>query len=157
MKTLIVYATRTGMTRRAAEILAEALNADTVMITDGKDRRGFFGFCAAAVAGLRKTLPSLLPVGFPAPLGSYDRVVVCTPVWSENVCPLARAFLTAYREQLPPTVCYLVTHMAPAPYDKPIAALDSLTGKPATAVLSVQTKNHDWEADVRAYAKSLTA
>lgn len=153
MKTLCVYFTRTGLTKQIAGEIASATGADMLCITDGKDRSGFFGYIAAAVVGLRKNLPDLLAYTPALPMDEYDRVVVAAPIWCENVCPMARKFLqeNSFRGE----VAYVITHMSPLPYDKPIAKLANYAGKQPLAVLSVQTKNYDWTQDVRSFVEKI--
>ena len=155
MKTLCVYYSRTGMTEQIAREIAAGCGADLLRITDGKDRSGFFGYCAAAMAGLRKKLPVLQPYSLPAPLAEYDRVIVLSPIWCENVCPVIRAFLAAEKEQLRGEVYGVITHMSALPYDKPRAALAHSLGREALPGLSVQTRKHDWHAEVQNFIAGL--
>ena len=46
-----------------------------------------------------------------------------------------------------------MTHMAKNDYMDRIRALDSLLGRPSKGQLSLQTKNHDYLGDVRAFAE----
>lgn len=155
MKTLVVYCTRTGLTQTIAEKIAKETKADLCFVTDGKDYDGFFGYIKAAVVGLRKTLPELLPVEMKAPLQEYDRVIVCAPIWCEDVSPVARQFLLQNKDEITGDICFVITHMSALSYDAKTQALSELLGKAPKAVLSVQTKNHDYMQDTENFIKRI--
>lgn len=155
MKTLCVYATRTGHSKKIAEEIAEKLGAELLCVTDGKDYRGAWGYLVAAVVGLRKKLPALLPYQTEMPLKEYDRVITVTPIWCENLCPTVRAFLLENREELCGEWIPVVTHMSGLPYDEPARRLSQALGKPFAAFLSLQTKNHNWCPEVEEFLGGL--
>ena len=154
MKTLCVYCTRSGLTEKLALEAAAKTDAETVKITDGKDRSGGWGYFCAAVAGLRRKLPELLPFETALPLSAYDRVILAAPIWSENVCPLLRRFLADHGKELTGRVYLLITHMSDQPYAKKIERLNDLLGKAPDGVLSVSTVG-DHEAETAAFLETL--
>ena len=91
MKTLVVYFTRTGYTRRVAEQLAAALGDATLCpITELRSRAGFFGYqrcLIEAVFGLDADIepPAHDPAG-------YDLVLLGTPIWGWHLASPVRAF-----------------------------------------------------------------
>ena len=88
-KVLVIFYSRTGATRRLAEALANALQADIEPITDRINRSGIFGYLRSVAESLQKRGASIEPMKTdPA---SYDLVVIGTPVWG---CPYKR-----YRRQ----------------------------------------------------------
>jgi len=105
-KVLVVYYSRTGATRRLAEALANALQADIEPITDRENRSGIFGYLRSVAESLQKRGASITPMNTdPA---SYDLVVVGTPVWglvlfrrqsdhtwrpTEDICPTSLSFV----------------------------------------------------------------
>jgi flavodoxin len=98
-KVLVVYYSRTGATRRLAEALANALQADIEPITDRENRSGIFGYLRSVAESLQKRGASITPMNTdPA---SYDLVVVGTPVWAWSVSSPVRSYLAAYRGHLP--------------------------------------------------------
>ena len=153
--TLCVYCTRTGITKQIAEQIAKTVGGDTLFISNGKNYDGTWGFVRAAVVGLKRSFPALAPFTPEHPLSSYDRVIVCAPIWSENVCPIARSFLKRYGDELTGKVYYVVTHMSDIGYDKKIVWLDAVLGRLSDGYLSVQTKDHDYAADVAAFCETL--
>lgn len=153
MKTLCVYHTRTGCTEKIAQAISKELNAELVEITDGKDVSGVWGYIKAAVAGLKKGLPTLCAYKTELPLAEYDRVIVACPIWCENVSPIARAFMK--ENDFSGEVHVVVTHMSPMSYEKKIDQLNVYLGKAPNSFLSVQTKKHDYTMALKSFIENL--
>lgn len=99
MKTLVVYYSRTGATRLAAEAMAKELGADTEELIEAKDRSGAVGWLGAGKDAMLKKPANIQPPAHD-PAG-YDLVIVGTPVWAFTMTPAVRAYLTAQRDKLP--------------------------------------------------------
>jgi flavodoxin len=94
MKTLVIYYSKSGNTRRVAEEIQKALGADTEELVEvGAKRSGFFGFLFAGRDGMRGR-PSRIEPAKKQP-ADYDLVFVGSPVWGFNLVPAVRSFLTA--------------------------------------------------------------
>ena len=93
MKTAVVYYSKGGNVRYAAEKIAEALQADNVELIPEKayPDQGFKMFFWGGKAAVMKEKPKLLPYRFHAE--DYDTVVLCTPVWAGTMTPPLRTFL----------------------------------------------------------------
>lgn len=95
MKTLVIFYSYTGHTKRLAEELAAKESADAAEIRDrrrpGKLKAYSLG-CLAAMRG--RPWPIEQPE---ADLPAYDRLILLSPVWAGNPPPAVHAFL----EQLP--------------------------------------------------------
>jgi flavodoxin len=93
-KTLVVYHSRTGTTRRVAQALAERLDADLDEIRIVQPMQGAlgYGFCALeAIAGLT---PALRPTRKdPA---QYALVVIGTPIWFWSLSSPIRSWLARH-------------------------------------------------------------
>ncbi len=98
MKTLIVYHSRTGYTRRVAESLARRLHADLdQIVTDSRDGPLGYVRCALeALGGLRADIRT--PRHDPS---AYSLVVIGTPVWFWRLSSPVRTYLTARQRRLP--------------------------------------------------------
>ena len=151
MKSICIYATRTGQTERIARQIAESIGSETLAITDGKDYKGFFGYIRAAVAGLKKTPTAILP---DRSLEDYDKVVICAPIWCENVNPFIRAFLTENGKRIR-ELYFVSTSMSGMSYAPKIDALCAQAGKPYSALLQVRTRKNDWREEVNAFIKEI--
>ena len=154
MKTLCLFYTRTNTTKAAMEHLAQLLGADIAEYTDGKDRSGIKGYIGACIVSMKKAFPEVSIKGN-VDLSSYDRVIIGMPIWAEGPCVIGKAFIDQYKESLPEQTYYAVTHMAKTGYDKKIQALDEILGRPSAGYVSVQTKEHDYLADIEEFAKEL--
>jgi len=82
-KALVVYYSRTGTTRRLAEVLAKALQADIEPVIDTKKRSGTLGYLRSVVEALQKRGAPIEPMRTDP--RSYDLVVIGTPVWAWSV------------------------------------------------------------------------
>lgn len=154
-KTLCIYCTRTQLTKGVMEAMAKELDAELVQFTDGKDYSGVMGYLKACVAAMKKELPVLKPFVTEQPLSAYETVVVGFPVWVEGPTPLVKAFLKDHHKELTGKLCYVMTHMSAVPYDKPMAKLAAFAQRQPDGTLSVQTRKHDWNGEVKAFADQI--
>ena len=91
MKTLVVYYSRTGCTRLAAERIGRELDAEVVELKEQTDRKGVLGFLKSGHDAIRKKPATLLPVDQdPA---AYDLLIAGSPVWADTLCPAVRTYL----------------------------------------------------------------
>jgi flavodoxin len=97
MKTLVVYYSRTGNTRRLAEEIAKQLCCDIEEIQDMKERFGLFGWFSGSRDAFRKFLTD---IEFKLDPAEYDLVIIGTPVWSFNITPAVRTYFTRNIEKL---------------------------------------------------------
>ncbi len=91
MKTLVVYYTRTGNTKFAAETIADEIGADMEEVVDLKNRQGrlaFLGNGKDAMQGKETQIAQTKrsPV-------DYDLIVVGSPVWAGSPTPAIRTYL----------------------------------------------------------------
>ena len=90
MKILIVFYSRDGHTRKTAEIIANALNADIDEIVDKKPRKGIIGFLRA---GYDATCGKITDISFTKDPTKYDIVIIGSPVWNGRITPAIRTYL----------------------------------------------------------------
>ncbi len=110
MKTLVVYFTRTGNTKKIVDKLQAELAADVEEIAEEGSRRGLLGWLKSGRQGTIKADVEIHAIK--ADLSSYELVVMASPVWSGNVSAPMRAFIKKYGEALPETAVFL-THDSP--------------------------------------------
>lgn len=135
MKTLIVYYSRTGVTKKVAELLKQKLNCDIEEIIDTKNRQGPIGYITGGRDAMKEILTEIKPTEKnPA---DYDLVIIGTPVWASNMAPAIRTYITAQKDKLK-KVAFLVTYggsglektfkrMGDSAGTQPIATLDFKT------------------------------
>jgi flavodoxin len=95
MKTLVVYYSRTGTTKKIGEEIAKKLKTESEEIIDTVDRNGAKGYLYAGRDAMKRNLTKLKrmktnPV-------DYDLVIVGTPIWAWNVSAPVRTYLTAFK------------------------------------------------------------
>jgi len=95
MRQLVAYYSRTGTTRKVAEVIAEVLGCDTEEIRDLKDRSGVLGWLSS---GLDATLRRLTKIEKPEkPPELYGVTMIGTPVWSGTVSTPIRTYIVECR------------------------------------------------------------
>jgi len=98
MKPLVVFYSRTGVTRRAANSIAQILKCEVEEIVDANNRMGFFGYLRAGRDAIRKHHTIINnPKKNPA---DYDCVVIGTPVWGSRMAPAIRTFISRHKRKL---------------------------------------------------------
>lgn len=92
MKTLVVFYSRSGNTRKAGEEIAKQLKADVEEIIDTKNRKGIMGYMRSGFeAAMKKTTEIKEPENNPS---LYDIVIIGTPVWFHNMSSPVRTYLS---------------------------------------------------------------
>ncbi|WP_077610213.1 flavodoxin family protein [Clostridium sp. Marseille-P2415] len=85
MKTLVIYYSYTGNTKKIAEQTAKKENADICEVVE-KNRPGTVkAFTAGSFHAMRGMKSEVEPIT--ADLSSYDRLIVMAPVWAGNPAP----------------------------------------------------------------------
>ncbi len=104
MPALVVYYSRSGLTKKACEAVAAALSeaegveAVTEELIDKTDRSGVIGWLSGGRDATLKRPTEIEPVE--ADVGSFDLVVIGTPVWAFTCAPAPRAFCEQFADQL---------------------------------------------------------
>lgn len=107
MKTLVVFYSRTGHTRRVAQALAARLDADIEEIREARNPHHVLHAVRLTIEALfGRESPIRLPQKDPR---SYDLVVVGTPVWAGSLPSPVRTYLAIERARLESTA-FFCTH-----------------------------------------------
>jgi len=97
MKTLIVYYSRTGATKKLAGFLAEKLGAESEEIKDTVKRAGVTGYLLAGRDASLRRLTKLETIkNNPA---DFDLVIIGTPIWAFNMSAPIRTYLTEQKDK----------------------------------------------------------
>jgi flavodoxin len=131
-KTLIVYHSRSGTTRRVAQALAQRLDADLDEIRIVQPLAGSLGVLMCAIEALGGLSPALRPAHRSA--AGYELVVVGTPVWFWNVASPVRSWLEA--QPLKRRVAFFCT-MGGSGAQRAFATMAALAGKEPVATLAL--------------------
>jgi len=98
MKTLVVYFSRSGVTKKVAGKVSELLGCDLQEIVPTRGYSGLFGWFRAGKETAKKHLPEIHDLERnPA---DYDLVVVGTPVWANTMASPVRSFFEKYHDSL---------------------------------------------------------
>jgi Flavodoxins len=153
-KTLVVFYSRSGTTRRIAQALSEALKCDLEEITEPRPRTGFLGYIRSLLEARRK-LPSIITPR-KRDVSSYDLVVIGTPVWAWSLSSPVRAYLTATAGQLP-EVAFFCT-LGARGSESTFAQMTAVAGKRPRAVCAITQHEASSPSDVErltAFEKAL--
>ena len=91
MKTLVIYYTRTGNSKFAAETIAAELGSDIEEVVDLKNRQGRLSFISSGRDAMQgKETEIAQTKRTPA---NYDLVVIGQPVWAGSPTPAIRTYL----------------------------------------------------------------
>ncbi|HMB26338.1 MAG TPA: flavodoxin domain-containing protein [Patescibacteria group bacterium] len=136
MKTLIVYYSRTGNTRKLAKKLSKSLNAQVEEIIDKKKRKGFWGYILSGKqAGKREKTEIEKIKNNPK---NYDLILIGTPIWAWNICPAVRTYLNEQKDNLP-DVAFFCT-MGGTGDKKAFSEMEKICQKEPSAKLSFTEK-----------------
>ena len=97
MKTLVVYYSRTQITKKVAERIASELNADLEEIIDTKSRSGPLGYLISCYDALRGKTTILKPIKNDP--SNYDLVIVGTPVWAGTMSTPILTYLSENKDK----------------------------------------------------------
>ena len=154
MKTLIVYYSRTGTTRKVAEELRTLLSAEIEEITEPKGRDGPLGWLRSGKEGSEGATPTInTPTKTPT---DYDMVILGTPVWAAKMSSPMRTYLTQTKGKLPRTAFFCTCGNGPA--SGVFADMEALAGKPATT-MTLSAKDiakGEHKAKITAFAKDVS-
>lgn len=139
MKTLVVYHSRSGYTRRVAESLARRLDADLDEIVTEAPRRGPQGYVRCALESMLHLRARIRgPQRDPA---AYGRVVIGGPVWFWGLSSPVRSWLMKHRHRLP-QVAYFCT-MGGSGAARVFAAMEQITARHPVATLALTDRDID--------------
>ncbi|MBN1871556.1 MAG: NAD(P)H-dependent oxidoreductase [Candidatus Omnitrophica bacterium] len=136
MKSLVVYYSRTGTTKKIAQAIARNLGGDIEEIIDKKDRRGPTNYLIAGKDAATKRLTEIDDTK--KDISSYDIVVIGTPVWAFTMAPAIRTFITRHKESLK-NIAFFCTQGG-AGSKRTFKDMEELCGKRPVEVLEATTK-----------------
>lgn len=128
MKTLVVFYSRTGNTKKIAEILAKKLHADIDEIVDLKNRKGVIGFIFGGRDAMKQSLTKITVSKNPR---DYDLVVIGTPIWVGASTPAFRTYLTNYKKDIKKVAVFATS--GGDTVDKTVTVLENILDKKSIA------------------------
>lgn len=86
----VCYFTRTENSKRIAEKIANKLSCQLIEVKDNMDWSGVSGF---AKGGLYASRDKDVEISLSQDLGSYDELIIVSPLWAAKVAPAIRMLL----------------------------------------------------------------
>ncbi len=154
MKVLVIYYSRTGVTRKAAEKAAELLRqqagteVQTEEILDRKDRKGILGWIGAGKDASLKRKADIEPIK--SDVASFDLVIIGTPVWAWKAATPVRSFCDQHGATCRRAAFFCT--MGGSGAEGAFAAMQSGSGREPVATLALidrKVKAEDEEAFVK--------
>lgn len=139
MKTLIVFYSRTGKTRKIGQILEQTIKCTTEELFDTKNRMGFWGWLGSGRDAMRKKLTTIQPPRHnPA---DYDLIIVGTPDWAGMPAPAIRTYISQNINNFK-KVAFFCTYGSSG-IDKVFAELEKICEQKPVALLDITSKEVD--------------
>jgi flavodoxin len=136
MKSLVVYYSKTGVTRKAAVAISRMLGSDIEEIVDLKDRSGIIGWLMGGRDScLKKSTEIKRPKKDPS---KYKMIIIGTPVWAFTMTPAVRTYITKRCRRLKKAAFFCTNSGLPGNTFK---AMQELCKKKPVAALSLSTKD----------------
>jgi len=98
MKALVVFYSKTGITKEVAVRISEELDCDIEEIFDVKSRKGFIGFIKSCIESAFRIMPKIKETEVDPE--KYDIVIIGTPIWAGNMASPVRTYLSQNNEKL---------------------------------------------------------
>jgi len=136
MSILVVYYSRSGMTKKIAQVIAEKLGADQEEIISLEERKGLTGYLKSGQEAAQKKLAIIKPPE--KKVGDYDLVIVGTPVWVGTMASPVRTYLNSNLGRFRKVAFF--TTQGSIKDQKVFKELTEVLGKDPIATLKVKTK-----------------
>lgn len=136
-KILVVYYSRTGTTKKVAEVLVQKLSADTEEITTPKSRKGIWGYLVCGREGMKRISAQINPTQKDPK--NYDMIVIGTPMWAMNFSSPVRAYILQNKDNLK-EVAFFCTRGGEK-NGKIFEEMEIAANKKPIAVFTLQTKD----------------
>lgn len=150
---LVLYYSRSGKTRQAANKLADVLGAETEEIIDQTNRKGAWGFLKSGREAVTGVEPEIMGLG--KDLARFDMVVVCTPVWAGKPSSPVRAALKKYGRNIKKAAFLITRAAAKEDFAGAFAVMDEDLGKKRMAAKSLCSTSKTYLDEVEKFAQEL--
>lgn len=137
MKTLIVYYSRTNVTKNIAEMLQKELNCDIEEITDGNRYSGKIGYMKGGMNATMGRTSDIDPIGKNPK--DYDLVIIGTPVWASNMATPIYTYLLKYGSEIKDMASFCTC--ISGGYDKALAKIAEVSGKTQLSTMFLTSKD----------------
>jgi len=143
MNTLVVYYSRTGLTKKIATLISTKLRCNIDEIIDKKDRSGAMGYMSAGKDAMKSALTSITYTHDPK---DYDMILIGGPVWAWTVSPAVRTYIDKNADVLKIKRVAFFATQGSSGSDKKFLAMENVLGMKSIATLTVNGK--DFKSEV---------
>lgn len=154
MNCLVVYYSKTGLTRKVGESLSDLLQCDREEISEQKKRDGLQGYVSMSLDGLLKKRTDIKEaVKDPA---NYDLVIIGTPIWCMSLSSPVRSYLFRHRGRFK-TVAFFATQGSIGSVNA-FKEMEKVCGKKPVSIMEIDRRDKlDGEciSKVREYADEI--
>jgi len=145
MKALVVFYSRTGITKEVAVLISEELDCDIEEIFDVKTRKGILGFIKSCIESAFRIMPKIKESGVDPK--TYDFVIIGTPIWVGNMASPVRTYLSQNNEKLD-KVAFFCT-MQGNDYKKTFLEMERVSESDPLACLALTSKEIKQEKHIK--------
>ncbi|MDF2612414.1 MAG: hypothetical protein K0S71_200 [Clostridia bacterium] len=132
---LVVYYSRKGHVKKAAVNYAAKKGYEIMEIKDLVNHSGILGFIKAGYAASRKKCTPIQKIN--ANIGSYDRVIVFSPIWAGSMASPIRTFLRDYGSKAKELEYVIMRADKKNDYKSTFAEMDAVANKKHVAAASL--------------------
>lgn len=151
MKTLVVYYSRSNITKEIAKEIQKELNCDIEEIKPLKGYDGKTGYAKAGYESVTKKTPEIEAIeNNPA---DYDLVVIGTPVWASTMASPVYTYLTQNKDKLN-NVAFFAT-CGGSGDESTLKNMAKLVGKEGVATYSATRKTIDDKTKLKEFTDAL--
>jgi flavodoxin len=144
MKILVVYYSRTNITKNVAIKIQQDLNADLEEIIDKKDRSGTLAYLKSAGDAVLNKLADIEPIKKdPA---DYDLVIIGTPVWASTMATPVLTYLIENKDKFK-NVSFFCT-CGSSGYERTLNNMEKTSDKKALERLVITKNNRESSLDL---------
>ena len=108
MKTLLVYYSRTGNTRKIANTISESIECDIEEIVEKDKRKGIIGYLKSGYQASRGKAEHIEDSKYK--ISNYDLLIIGTPVWAGKMSVPVRTYLKKNMNKIPLLACFCTTN-----------------------------------------------
>lgn len=122
MKTVVIFFSRTGNSKRVATKIADSLGVSSLQITDDKNWNGILGYLKG---GYYASMNKSVNIKVSGPFEEADQYIVVSPLWAGGPAPAVREFL----KKVPNNKVNLVVTCKGSNIESALAKYESKEGK----------------------------
>ncbi|MGV8141893.1 MAG: flavodoxin family protein [Candidatus Woesearchaeota archaeon] len=155
MKILVVYYSRTGLTKKTAINISKKLGADLDEVSDKTDRSGPLGYMLAGKDAMKGHLTQ---ISFGHEPKDYDMIIIGGPVWAWTVTPAIRTYIDKNSDALKVKKVAFFATQGSSGAEKKFEVMEKMLGMKPSATLIINGKdfrNDSFESMIEKFVSSL--